>query len=95
MTKPILEKENAMLNEFKDWLLSQKYKPLTAEDYKDRIERLLTKEKMNLDTLIKNITSILPEYEKTGKKSSYGKRSHSSVLNALRRFSEFLAESAN
>ncbi len=84
-----------MLNQFKTYLLNQKYKPLTAEDYKGHIERLLTKEKMNLDTLVKNITSILPEYEKTGKKSSYGKRSHSSVLNTLRRFSEFLAEGAN
>ena len=83
-----------MLNQFKTYLLSQKYKPLTAEDYKGRIERLLLKEKMNLDTLVKNITSILPEYERNGKKHAYGKRSHSSVLNALRRFSEFLAEGA-
>mgnify|MGYP006988854653 CR=1 FL=1 len=59
------------------------------------LERLLLKEKINLDTLVKNITSILPEYEKTGKKHAYGKRSHSSVLNALRRFSEFLAEGTN
>ena len=84
-----------MLNNFKTYLLNQNYKLLTAEDYKGRIERLCQKEKINLDTLIKNITSILPDYEKTGKKHAYGKRSHSSVLNALRRFSEFLAESAN
>lgn len=84
-----------MLNNFKTYLLNQNYKLLTAEDYKGRIERLLLKEKMNLDTLVKNITSILPEYEKTGKKHAYGKRSHSSVLNALRRFSEFLAEGMN
>ena len=35
----------------------------------------------------------LPEYEKNGKKHSYGKRSHYSVLNALRRFQTFLIES--
>ena len=70
-----------MLNEFKSYLLSQKYKPLTAEDYRGRIERLLIKEKMTLEHLIKNIAAILPEYEKTGKKHAYGKRSHSSVLN--------------
>ena len=79
-----------MLNEFKTYLLSQKYKPLTAEDYKGRIERLLIKEKITLETLVKNITSILPEYEKTGKKHAYGKRSHSSVLNALRQFKKFI-----
>ena len=83
-----------MLNNFKTYLLNQNYKPLTAEDYKGRIERLLAKENFTLEHLVKNITSILPEYEKTGKKHAYGKRSHSSVLNALRRFSEFLAEGA-
>ena len=95
MTKPILEKEKAMLNEFKTWLLSQKYKPTTAEDYQGRIERLCRKEKMNLDTLVKNIATILPEYESNGKKSSYGKRSHTSVRQALRRFKTFLADGAN
>jgi hypothetical protein len=34
----------------------------------------------------------MPQYENTGKKSSYGKRSHSSVINALRRFAEFLSD---
>ena len=34
----------------------------------------------------------MPQYERTGNKSSYGKRSHSSVINALRRFAEFLSE---
>ncbi|MBQ8465500.1 MAG: hypothetical protein IJ545_05765 [Alphaproteobacteria bacterium] len=84
-----------MLNNFKTYLLNQNYKPLTAEDYKGRIERLLAKEKFTLEHLVKNITSILPEYERNGKKHAYGKRSHSSVLNALRRFSEFLAEGTN
>ena len=34
----------------------------------------------------------IPQFERTGKKANYGKRSHSSVINALRRFSEFLNE---
>ena len=81
-----------MLNNFKTYLLNQNYKPLTAEDYKGRIERLCQKENISVETLVKNLSKIIPDYEKTGKKSSYGRRSHSSVLNALRRFSEFLAE---
>lgn len=40
---------------------------------------------------MENIASILPEYESSGKKSSYGKRSHTSVKQALRRFKMFLA----
>lgn len=84
-----------MLNNFKTYLLNQNYKPLTAEDYKGRIERLCQKENISVETLVKNLSKIIPDYEKTGKKSSYGRRSHSSVLNALRRFAEFLAEGAN
>ena len=40
--------------------------------------------------LVENIALILPEYEINGKKSSYGKRSHTSVRQALRRFKMFL-----
>ena len=89
-----------MLNEFKNWLLNRNYKPSTAEDYQGRIERLCRKEAITLDFLAKNISTILPEYEITGSKSSYGRRSHTSVRQALRNFKMFvsmvnLQESAN
>ena len=79
-----------MLNEFKNWLLNRNYKPSTALDYQGRIERLCRKEAITL----------LPEYEIAGAKSSYGKRSHTSVRQALRNFKMFvsmvsLQESAN
>lgn len=80
-----------MLKEFENWLLEQNYKPTTASDYHGRIERLCRKEEITLAYLMGNIASILPEYESSGKKSSYGKRSHTSVRQALRRFKMFLA----
>lgn len=79
-----------MLKQFENWLLEQNYKPTTAFDYMGRIERLCRKEKFTLSHLIENIASILPEYERTGAKSSYGKRSHTSVRQALKRFQMFL-----
>ena len=89
-----------MLNEFKNWLLNRNYKPSTALDYQGRIERLCRKEAITLEFLAKNIVTILPEYEIAGAKSSYGKRSHTSVRQALRNFKMFvsmvnLQESAN
>ena len=89
-----------MLNEFKNWLLNRNYKPSTALDYQGRIERLCKKEAITLEFLAKNIVTILPEYEIAGAKSSYGKRSHTSVRQALRNFKMFvsmvnLQESAN
>lgn len=80
-----------MLKEFENWLLEQNYKPTTAVDYHVGIERLRRKEEITLAYIMKNIVFILPEYENSGKKSSYGKRSHTSVKQALRRFKMFLA----
>ena len=63
---------------------------LTAADYMGRVERLCRKEGYTLAHLVENIASILPQYETTGEKSSYGKRSHTSVRQALRKFKMFL-----
>ena len=80
-----------MLKNFENWLLENKYSALTAADYAGRIERLCRKEEFTLAHLVENIASILPQYEITGKKSSYGKRSHTSFRQALRNFKIFLA----
>ena len=80
-----------MLKNFENWLLENKYSALTAADYMGRIEKLCRKEEFTLAYLMENISSILPQYETTGEKSSYGKRSHTSVRQALRRFKMFLA----
>lgn len=79
-----------MLKEFENWLLNNNYKPNTATDYMGRIERLCRTEELTLSHLVENIASILPEYETTGTKSNYGKRSHTSVRQALRHFNKFL-----
>ena len=79
-----------MLKNFENWLLENKYSELTSADYAGRIERLCRKEEFTLAHLVENISSILPQYETTGEKSSYGKRSHTSVRQALRHFNKFL-----
>ncbi len=80
-----------MLKNFENWLLQNNYKPTTAADYMGRIERLCRNEQFTLAYLVENLSSILPQYETTGEKSCYGKRSHTSVRQALRRFQMFLA----
>ena len=81
-----------MQKQFEQYLQSKNYRPTTSIDYPARLERLCRKEKISYEYLAQNLNEIMPQYEKTGKKSSYGKRSHSSVINALRRFAEFLSE---
>ena len=82
--------ELSVAAQFENWLLNNNYRPTTAFDYQGRIERLCRKEGYTLSHLAENIASILPEYEINGKQSAYGKRSHTSVRQALRRFKMFL-----
>ena len=79
-----------MLKNFENWLLENKYSALTSSDYMGRIERLCRKEEFTLAHLVENISSILPQYETIGEKSAYGKRSHTSVRQALRKFQMFI-----
>ena len=81
-----------MQKQFEQYLQSKNYKPTTSIDYPARLERLCRKEKISYEHLAQHLNEIMPQYDTTGKKSSYGKRSHSSVINALRRFAEFLSE---
>ncbi|MBR1601081.1 MAG: hypothetical protein IJ677_05830 [Alphaproteobacteria bacterium] len=77
---------------FEAWLLDNNYKPTTAVDYPNRLRLLCAREKISYEYLAKHLLEIIPQYDKMGKNSSYGHRSHSSVINALRRFAEFLSE---
>ena len=81
-----------MLKKFENWLLQNNYKPNTAKDYQYRIKRVCKKENISLDMLVENINNLLPEYEISGMKAEYGKTSHESVKQALRRFNKFLIQ---
>lgn len=81
-----------MQKQFEEYLLAKNYRPTTSTDYPARLERLCRKEKISYEHLAQHIYEIMPQYENTGKKSSYGKRSRSSVINALHRFAEFLSD---
>lgn len=81
-----------MQKQFEEYLQAKNYSNLTSIDYPARLERLCRKEKFSYEHLAQHIAEIMPQYERDGKKSSYGKRSHSSVINALCRFAEFLSE---
>lgn len=82
-----------MQKQFEQYLQSKNYRSTTSIDYPARLERLCRKEKISYEHLAQHLAEIMPQYERTGRKSSYGKRSHSSVINALRRFAEFLSDS--
>ncbi len=86
-----------MREKFREYLISQGYKiitpkgkPSTVGDYINRVDNVCKYEGMTYETLAYNIGHILSEYEVGGKKEALGRKSHNAVINALRRFREFI-----
>jgi hypothetical protein len=66
--------------------------PSTVYDYSKRVGRVCKWENMTWMELADNISTILVLYGVGGIKEDKGKLSHSAVINALKRFSEFLGK---
>jgi hypothetical protein len=65
--------------------------PSTVYSYISAIENdVLDEEHISWDMLKSNIDSILPIYDVGGKKEHIGAKSNYTVINALRRFAEFV-----
>ncbi|MFA6808376.1 MAG: hypothetical protein WCR27_05235 [Eubacteriales bacterium] len=86
-----------MEKQFEEYLINNGYKqttpsgnPSTVYNYIKRIDNICEWENITWEQLANNIQIILPQYDIEGIKEDLGKKSHSSVINALRRFSEFV-----
>jgi hypothetical protein len=80
-----------------DYLFEQGYSvttpagnPSTVYQYANRIENVCEWENMTWAGLAKNINAIVAQYDIGGTKEEIGLKSNSTVINALKRFSEFL-----
>ena len=62
----------------------------TVYDYPNRIENVCKGENMTWDGVAKNISSLIRLYDIGGAKEDVGNKSNRSVINALKRFSEYL-----
>lgn len=76
-------------NGYKEWTPSGN--PSTVYDYVKRIDKICEGENISWPQLAKDISKYLELYEIGGIKGELGKKSHNAVINALRRFSEFIA----
>jgi len=82
---------------FEDYLISKGYKqttpsghPSTVYDYVKRIHKICEWENMTWGQLADNIQDVLSQYNMGGLKEELGNKSHKAVINALKRFSEFV-----
>lgn len=88
-----------MKEQFYNYLVKRGYavttptgNPSTVYDYTKRIEKVCEWENTTWTGLAQKISAIITMYDVGGKKEEFGRKSNCAVINALRRFSEFLAE---
>lgn len=86
-----------LLSDFKDYLIQCGYAeytprglPSTVYDYVGRIRKILEWESISLEELNCEINTICNEYDIGGSKQKLGELSHRAVINALKRYREFL-----
>ena len=85
-----------MATAFEDYLISAGYKeetdegaPSTVYSYVNAVESVRADECISWDTLKMNIDSFVSKYDEGGSMSWFGAKSSKTVINALKRFSEF------
>lgn len=86
-----------MIENYKSYLIQQGYKEYTPShnastviDYTKRIKKICQKENISIEKLANNIGDYVYKYGSLGSETEFGKRSHSSYINALKRFEEFI-----
>ena len=86
-----------MKKQFENFLIDQGYKtetpsgnPSTVYDYIKRVEKVCEWENFTWLQLAENIDKIVRLYDVGGAKESCGNLSHRAVINALKRFREFV-----
>lgn len=82
---------------FETFLIGRGYKietpaghPSTIYDYIKRIDCVCKWENLSWESLATKIAVTLPEYDVGGPKQHLGERSHRAVINALKKFAEFV-----
>ena len=89
----LVSKEN-----FAKWLIKEDYKewsgngyPSTVPQYVYSIEKVMEKENIKTwSELTEHILDLIFKYGKYGPLKNYGEQGHSTIINALERFMDFL-----
>lgn len=88
-------KSNTLEN-FRIYLIQNGYKEFTPAgnrstvyDYVNRVDRILERERISIQSLAENIDLYVKKYDTYGIESEYGNEGHRAVINALKRFQDF------
>lgn len=89
--------DSVLKEKFYNYLREKGYKEYTPSgnkstlyDYWGRIERICKDEEITWHELSKQINKFVQDYDTSGAKSELGEKSHRAVINALKRYQEFI-----
>ena len=81
--------EYLIKEDYKDWTGSGY--PSTVYQYVSAIEQVMKQEKIqDWLTLTEELTNLIIKYDKYGSMEKFGNKGHNTVINALKRFSEYV-----
>jgi hypothetical protein len=63
----------------------------TVPQYSRAVEKVVEREGLNWNQLSSDIDNIVRKYDKNGPEEDYGNRGNKTVINALKRFQEFVS----
>ena len=63
----------------------------TVPQYSRAVEKVVEREGLSWGQLAKDISTIVKKYDKNGAEEDYGNRGNKTVINALKRFQEFVS----
>lgn len=75
---------------FRKYLTGETYKPKVVFGYARAVEKVLEEERMSIEEFNRRINEICFLYDIGGAKESIGERGHRTVINALKRYREFI-----
>ena len=75
---------------FRKYLTGETYKPKVVFGYARAVEKVLEEERMSIEEFNRRINEICCLYDIGGAKERLGERGHRTVINALKRYREFI-----
>ena len=92
---------NGIEKDFEIYLIKSGYSvetpmgnPSTVYTYINAINTVLEEERLTHSALVNNIGTVLPIYDTNGPKEDIGNKSNKVIINALRRFDDFIKNSS-
>ena len=84
-----------IIEKYKSWLGQKGYKFSTINQYYWGINQIVNEEQyFSWQEVVNNINKLMVDYNTFGSKGHIGEMGHKSVINALRRFKEFLLDTS-